>query len=83
MVESTNDDNNIKWAAIPLLIPTLYKMMPRDKLNDFLFYTQMYATVKYDGTNVGRDETGFMYGRNKTIKAGTKSYQKTPLDKAE
>lgn len=47
------------------------------------FNTQIYASVKYDGTNVGRDETGLMYGRNKTIKSGTKSYQKTPLDKVE
>lgn len=82
MVESTDDDNQIKWASIPLAIPTFFRM-PRDQLNDALFNTQIYASVKYDGTNVGRDETGLMYGRNKTIKAGTKSYQKTSLDKVE
>ena len=43
----------------------------------------MYASVKYDGTNVGRDETGLMYGRNKTITAGTTLYQRTPLKMVE
>ena len=38
-----------------------------------------YATVKLDGTNVGKDSDGIMYGRRWTIPAGTESYQKTPL----
>ena len=66
-MEKGNDDtNNIKWASIPLSIPTLCRM-PKENLNDAIFNTQIYATVKYDGTNVGRDETGLMYGRNKII----------------
>jgi hypothetical protein len=48
--------------------------MPKEQLNDLFFKNLVYASVKYDGTNVGRDETGLMYGRNKTIKAGTGSY---------
>jgi hypothetical protein len=29
MVESTDDDNQIKWASIPLAIPTFFRM-PRE-----------------------------------------------------
>ena len=83
MVETTNeDDNTIKWASIPLIIPEIFRM-PKEKRNVMLFNTQVYASVKYDGTNIGRDTTGLMYGRNKVIKAGTKSYQKTPLASVE
>lgn len=72
-MEGADDNNNLKWASIPLTIPTLCRM-PKDQLNDTVFNTQVFATVKFDGTNVGRDETGLMYGRNKTIKPKTKAY---------
>ena len=82
-MESADDNNNIKWAAIPLTIPLICKTLLKEQLNDWLFNNQVYASVKYDGTNVGRDENGLMYGRNKTIKVGTGSYQKTPLKMVE
>ena len=81
-MEGADDNNNMKWASIPLTIPTLCRM-PKEKLNQAIFETSVFATIKFDGTNVGRDETGLMYGRNKTIKAGTKAYQKAPLANVE
>jgi len=39
-----------------------------------VFETPVALSQKYDGTNVGRDEDGMMYGRNKLISATTKSY---------
>jgi hypothetical protein len=30
------DNNNLKWASIPITIQALVKM-PREKLNEFLF----------------------------------------------
>ncbi len=53
--------------------------MDKDLLNDFIFNTKISATIKYDGTNVGVDEYGMIYGRNKQIKPKTKQYLKTSL----
>ena len=40
----------------------------------------MLATEKYDGTNVGKDEHGLLYGRRLMIPSGEgRSYQHTPL----
>jgi len=69
----------LKWASIELTIPFLCRELKREKLNEFIFEQQVYATIKYDGTNVGRDESGLMYGRNLTIEADAVSYLKTPL----
>jgi len=41
----------------------------------------VYVTEKYDGTNVGKDEDGNMYGRRQMISGN--SYQKTPLTSVE
>jgi hypothetical protein len=54
------------------------------KLNDIFFNQKVVASVKYDGTNVGKNgETGAMYGRNKIIAPATKSYQKSSLKHVE
>lgn len=42
-------------------------------------YLDASATQKYDGTNVGKDEHGVMYGRNLLIPDKTNSYQSTPI----
>ena len=81
-METILEDNDQKWASIPLTIPTICKIR-KEKLNDALFNCEVYASVKYDGTNIGRDETGLMFGRNKTIKAGTTLYQRAPLKMVE
>ena len=52
-------------------------------MNDVLFNFTYAASHKYDGTNVGKDESGVKYGRNQTIPPGTKSYQKTTLEFVE
>jgi len=54
MVEQ-NDDNTIKWAAIPLTVHHLLKELPREELNDKIFNQSVFASIKYDGTNVGKD----------------------------
>lgn len=78
-MEPTDDENNLKWAAIQLLIPTLTQKIKKEELNDYIFKHPAFASEKYDGTNVGIDTNGLMYGRNKTIPAKTKCYQKTDL----
>lgn len=39
----------------------------------------MTLSQKYDGTNVGKDEYGQMYGRNKMISKNDTTYMKTDL----
>lgn len=43
-----------------------------------LIEAPVYATIKLDGTNVGMDNTGLLFGRNTAIPAG-QSYMKTPI----
>ncbi len=57
--------------------------MDKNLLNDYIFKNKIYSTLKFDGTNVGIDENGIMYGRNKLIKPNIKTYLKTPLLEVE
>ena len=75
---SADDDNLMKWASIPLSIQKLFKK--HGNLNEKLFSVPYEASQKFDGTNVGKDQDGLMYGRNKMIPFTTNSYQKTKLD---
>ena len=52
--KSREDDNNMKWSSIPLTIDFLYNL-ENENLNEFIFEKQFHATIKLDGTNVGRD----------------------------
>lgn len=84
MEPTSSDDNNLKWSSIELMMTKfkswiLEKKMSHADLNDMIFNKPVFASIKYDGTNVGLDTDGVMYGRNKKIAAGTKSYQKAPL----
>lgn len=83
-MEPINDDNDLKWPSITLLMMKLkswilQKKMPAATMQDLIFNKPIYASIKYDGTNVGIDTDRVMYGRNKKIAKGTKSYQKSPL----
>jgi hypothetical protein len=60
----------MKWSPIPLLINDLKTELRKlglgqeCNMNDMLFNQSVAASYKYDGTNVGKDEHGLMYGRN-------------------
>lgn len=77
-------DNEMKWSAIELTIAKLFtpKTFPgiKDRINAHLFERPCEASHKFDGTNVGKDQDGKLYGRNKMINPNAKSYQKTSLD---
>ena len=75
-------DNMIKWSSIPLTIGRLFapKGMPRAMLNFELFERPVEGTHKFDGTNLGKDQDGQLYGRNKMVDPKAKSYQKTSTD---
>lgn len=82
-MEANDDDNIYKWPAIGLTVRNIGLKILKDKSEDIakvLFETPVFASVKYDGTNVAIDTEGLLYGRNKTIPSKTKSYQKTSLD---
>jgi hypothetical protein len=59
------------------------KKIDTSKLNDYIFNTQVFSTIKYDGTNFGIDENKQMYGRNKIIPSNKNSYQKASLCNAK
>ena len=48
-------------------------------LKDRVFRNRIEASVKIDGTNVGKDAEGNMYGRNQMVHPGADTYQKTSL----
>jgi len=75
-MEPISDDNDLKWPSIDLLMVKfknwiLSKKMKPDLMADLIFNKPVFASVKYDGTNVGINTDGVMYGRNKKIAAGT------------
>ena len=61
------DPNNYKWSSIDLTLHTFkikdYINRP-DYLIEKLFKKPVTLSEKYDGTNVGVDEFGNLYGRN-------------------
>ena len=54
-----------------------------DKLREILLETPAVATEKLDGTNVGKDDEGNIYGRRLLIDKGKTSYQRVSLDKVK
>ena len=72
----------MKWSAIPLTIQYFLNKRSnyKSKINDIMFNMPFEASQKFDGTNVGKDTSGLMYGRNKMIPFTSGSYQKTNID---
>jgi len=65
----------MKWSAISLLIGKYFdKRVPRNILNSQLFDRPVEGAHKFDGTNVGKDQDGMLYGRNKMINPNSASY---------
>ena len=54
-----------------------------DKLREIVLETPAVATEKLDGTNVGKDDEGNIYGRRLLIDKGKTSYQRVSLDKVK
>ena len=48
-------------------------------MRDRVLGNRIEASVKIDGTNVGRDVEGNIYGRNQMVQPGADTYQKTSL----
>ena len=48
-------------------------------LKDRVLGSRVEASVKIDGTNVGKDAEGNIYGRNQMVQPGADTYQKTSL----
>jgi hypothetical protein len=73
---TADDDNTMKWSSIPLTIQVFLNKRNnyKDKINDIIFSTPFSASQKFDGTNVGKDADGLMYGRNKMIPFAANSY---------
>ena len=53
-------------------------MLP-DKLRAFVLATGIFATVKFDGSNIGKDEAEVIYSRRLILPAGEKQFLKTDL----
>ena len=54
-----------------------------DKLREILLETPAVATEKLDGTNVGKDDEGNIYGRRLLIDKDKTSYQRVSLDRVK
>ena len=54
-----------------------------DKLREIILETPAVATEKLDGTNVGKDDEGNIYGRRLLIDKDKTSYQRVSLDKVK
>ena len=57
--------------------------MRNARLREFFLEQRVFATEKLDGTNVGKDEGGQLYGRRLLIGKQSESYQKTSLKRVK
>ena len=75
-------DNPLKWGSIELMMQYLLQddvPLTVEALSQKILDTPMTLTQKYDGTNLGVDEFGEIYGRNKMVPATEKNYMKVDL----
>ena len=50
-----------------------------DKLRAFILSTGIFVTVKYDGSNIGKDEENVIYSRRLILPREEKQFLKTDL----
>ena len=50
-----------------------------DKLRAFILTTGIFVTVKFDGSNIGKDEENVIYSRRLILPSGEKHFLKTDL----
>lgn len=69
--------NSMKWASIPLLVDQMEDAINEgryDKVHQLLFGDEYAVTLKYDGTNVCKDEYENVYGRTQFVIPDKKSW---------
>ena len=54
-----------------------------DKLRAFVLATGIFASVKFDGSNIGKDEEDVIYSRRLILPAGEKQFLKTDLKRVK
>eukprot|EP00092_Neocalanus_flemingeri_P053099 GFUD01062302.1.p1 GENE.GFUD01062302.1~~GFUD01062302.1.p1 ORF type:complete len:398 (-),score=107.74 GFUD01062302.1:36-1229(-) len=60
-----------------------YVSRDKDRLRKLFLETPCFATEKYDGTNIGKDDEGIMYSRRFLIETGQEEFIKTNLKKVK
>ena len=55
----------------------------KDRLYKFFLQTPCYATEKYDGTNIAKDDQGRVYSRRYLLDNGQEEFIKTSLEKVK
>lgn len=75
--------NTCKWQSIEQLPKYLQKLLEKNKLKNTLLDSEVFYCEKYDGTNVGIDQYGNLYGRTLMIDPAKKKYQKTCLSEVK
>jgi hypothetical protein len=60
-----------------------YVSHDKEKLHKFFLQTPCFATEKYDGTNISKDEEGKVYSRRHLLDADQEEFIKTSLKKVK
>jgi hypothetical protein len=68
--------NKLQWPSIKNIVPQLFE----NKYADDIIGSTVFAHTKHDGTCVGIDTTGKLWGRRTAIADGALTYQKAPLN---
>ena len=80
MEAKTLKDNEFKWSSIDNLIPYFNgKKDTHERLLEKVFETPVSLSQKFDGTNVGVDQEGQIFGRNKMVDKSEETYMKVDL----
>ena len=81
--------HNLQWPHTKNALTTFYYFLKHRKkkfkkdnkeLQDIFLQTPVFATEKLDGTNVGKDDAGQIYGRRLLIADDKTDYQQTSLE---
>lgn len=75
--------HNHQWEHTENFLSGLAYLSNSEKLNVFLQETPCSASIKYDGTNIAKDDVGTLYSRRFVMEKDATKFQHTSLDEVK
>jgi len=88
-IEKMGDKHQYRWDVTENVLTYLAAFVTENiennktNLHKFFLEEPCYATEKYDGTNIAKDEEGQIYSRKLLLEEGQEEFQKTSLQKVK
>jgi len=72
--------HNHQWEHTENFLSALAYLSNSEKLNVFLLETSCSASIKFDGTNIAKDNDGTLYSRRFVMDKEATKFQHTSLE---